>query len=115
MVGDPRGRGGPAAGLTAGMRAAYEAAAPTWRAGPERVYAVLARALLAAVRLRTLTVRTGISAPAQLASWRLGMAHIAPFVRSLDSARRAAVQRAAVSALTGCEPLVVSLQVPTAT
>ena len=40
------------------------------------------------------SVPTGLSAPAELASWRLGMAHFAPFLRSLDRAgpgrRRAA-------------------------
>ena len=47
MVGDAGGPGGPAAGLSAGVRAAYEAAAAMWAEGPEPVYASLARALVA--------------------------------------------------------------------
>jgi ubiquinone/menaquinone biosynthesis C-methylase UbiE len=66
------------------------------------------------VRMRTITVPTGVSTPAQLASWRLGMASIAPFVRSLDGRRRAAVQRAAERAAAGAPPLVVSMLVLTA-
>jgi ubiquinone/menaquinone biosynthesis C-methylase UbiE len=65
------------------------------------------------VRVRTITVPTGLSTPAQLASWRLGMAHVAPFVRSLDGPRRAAVSRAAERAVAGSEPLVVSMVVLT--
>jgi SAM-dependent methyltransferase len=47
MVGEAGGQGGPAAGLSAGVRAAYDAAAALWAEGPERIYASLARALLA--------------------------------------------------------------------
>ena len=47
------------------------------------------------VRARTTAVPTGLATPAQLASWRLGMAHVAPFLRSLDAPGRAAVRRAA--------------------
>ena len=66
------------------------------------------------VRLRTATVPTGLATPAQLASWRLGMANIAPFVSSLDPARRAELRRAAERAVSGLEPLVVSVTVLTA-
>jgi SAM-dependent methyltransferase len=59
-------------------------------------------------------VATGLSAPAALASWRLGMAHIAPFLAGLDADRAAAVRRAAEDAVTGCEPLTVSMLVLTA-
>jgi SAM-dependent methyltransferase len=65
------------------------------------------------VRLRTITVPTGLATPAQLASWRLGMAHVAPFVSSLDAAHRAALRRAAERAADGTGPLVVSLMVLT--
>jgi hypothetical protein len=64
--------------------------------------------------VRTAAGPTGLSTPAQLASWRLGMAHLAPFVRSLDAPRRAAVRRAAERAVTGAEPLVVSMVILTA-
>ena len=69
------------------------------------------------VRVHTAAVPTGLATPAELASWRLGMAHVAPFLRSLDAPARAAVRRAAaqaVAAAAGAEPLVVSMVVLTA-
>ena len=65
-------------------------------------------------RVRAITVATGLSTPAQLAGWRLGMAHIAPFMRSLDATRQAAARSAAEFALTGADPLEVSMLVLTA-
>ena len=65
-------------------------------------------------RARTIVVPTGVSAPEQLAAWRLGMAHVAPFLSSLDPAGRASVRRAAVAAVTGCPPLTVPMVVLTA-
>ena len=47
------------------------------------------------VRFTAVTVPTTIRTPAQLASWRLGMAHVAPFVRGLDPSRPAAPHAAA--------------------
>jgi SAM-dependent methyltransferase len=66
------------------------------------------------VRLRTVTADTGLSSPAALASWRLGMAHVAPFVGSLSAARRTELQHAAQAAVTGTGPLVVDMLVLTA-
>jgi ubiquinone/menaquinone biosynthesis C-methylase UbiE len=66
------------------------------------------------VQARVTTVPTGVSTPAQLVSWRLGLAHVAPFVRSLDAPRAAAVRRAAERAVAGARPLVVSMVVLTA-
>jgi len=66
------------------------------------------------VRLRTTAVPTRLTAPAQLASWRLGMAHVAPFVSSLDEADRTALRRAAERAVVGTGPLVVSMTILTA-
>jgi ubiquinone/menaquinone biosynthesis C-methylase UbiE len=66
------------------------------------------------VRLRTAAVPTGLATPAQLASWRLGMAHVAAFVSSLDAAHRAALRDAAERAVAGTGPLVVSMVVLTA-
>ena len=65
------------------------------------------------VQVRTIAVKTGLSTPAQLASWRLGMANVAAFVRSLDAPRRAAVSYAAERAVVGFEPLVVPMVVLT--
>jgi len=52
VVGNAGGQGGSAAGvsaagLSAEVRGAYEGAARLWAEGPERVYASLARALVA--------------------------------------------------------------------
>jgi SAM-dependent methyltransferase len=66
------------------------------------------------VRLHTATVTTGLAAPAELASWRLGMAHAAPFVSSLAEADRAALRGAAERAVAGAGPLVVSMTILTA-
>jgi SAM-dependent methyltransferase len=66
------------------------------------------------IRLRTITVDTGLSRPAELAAWRLGMAHVAPFVGSLTAARRISLRRAAETAVTDTGPLVVDMLVLTA-
>jgi hypothetical protein len=66
------------------------------------------------VRLRTIAVPTGLATPAELAAWRLGMAHVSPFVGSLGVARRAALRRAAERVVAGTGPLVVSTVVLTA-
>ena len=70
-----------------------------------------ASAGFADVRLRIVTVDTGLSSPAQLAAWRLGMAHVAPFMCSLPAARQAELRQAAEAAVTGMGPLVVSMLV----
>jgi len=66
------------------------------------------------IRLRKITVDTGLSRPAELAAWRLGMAHVAPFVSSLTAARRISLRQAAETAVTGTGPLVVDMLVLTA-
>ena len=84
------------------------------RAGdPEHLAAAAAAAGYLNVRLRTAEVATGLSTPAQLASWRLGMAHAAPFLSALDEPAREAVRQEAERAVarTGAGPLVVSMLV----
>jgi SAM-dependent methyltransferase len=76
------------------------------------------------VQVRTANVRTALVTPAELASSRLGLAQIAPFLRSLDAPDRAAVRRAASRAVAeavyqdhgtdAAEPLVVSMVILTA-
>jgi SAM-dependent methyltransferase len=86
---------------------------------PATLAAALAAAGFAAVRIRPVTVRTGVSLPAERAAWRLGMAHVAPFMSALEASdaaaaracRQAAEQAVAVSA---AGPLTVSLLVTTA-
>jgi Methyltransferase domain len=89
---------------------------------------VLARCAAAAgftcVQARITAVPTKLATAAELVSWRLGMPHIAPFMRSLDEPRRAAVRSAAVQAVQAVQaeaatsgrelPLVVSMVVLTA-
>jgi SAM-dependent methyltransferase len=58
-----------------------------------------------------LSVPTGLSTPAQLAAWRLGMAHIAPFAASLDDARKVDLRQVAEEAVRGCPPLAVDMLV----
>jgi SAM-dependent methyltransferase len=87
------------------------------RAGdPEHLATAAAAAGYTSVRARTAEVATGLSTPAELASWRLGMAHAAPFLRSLDKPAREAVRQAAERAVAraGAGPLVVSMLVLTA-
>jgi len=68
------------------------------------------------VRFRTVAVPTGLRTAAQLAAWRLGMAHVAPFVRALDPDRRAGLRTAAERAVAdaGCGPVTVPILVLTA-
>jgi len=78
-----------------------------------RLAALAAGAGFTDVRVRTMTVPTGLSDPAELASWRLGMAQVAPFLQSLDAGRRATARRAAEQAVAGTGPLAVSMLVLT--
>jgi len=94
----------------------YAALTPGSRAGdPAELAEGAAAAGFTRVRVRAVDVPTGLAAPAELVSWRLGMAHYAPFMRSLDPPRRAEVRRAAEHAVAGAAPLVVSMTMLTAT
>jgi SAM-dependent methyltransferase len=66
------------------------------------------------VQVHTIVVPTGLTTPAELVSWRLGMAHVAPFVRELDAPGAAALRRTAERAVAGTGPLVVAMTVLTA-
>jgi SAM-dependent methyltransferase len=85
-----------------------------WASDPAALGRDTAAAGYTDIRLRTITVDTGLSRPAELAAWRLGMAHVAPFVSSLTAARGALLYRAAETAVTGTGPLVVDMLVLTA-
>ena len=58
-------------------------------------------------------VDTGLSSAADLAAYRLGMAHVAPFMAGVDAATRAAVRAASVEAVrvAGIAPLIVPMVV----
>jgi len=98
---------------------------PGSRAGDPEMLADRAAAVgFADVRVRTTAVRTALVTPAELASWRLGLAQVAPFLRSLEVSDRAAVRRAAEHAVAeavgrgngtdAAAPLVVSMVILTA-
>jgi SAM-dependent methyltransferase len=83
---------------------------------PEGLTARLAAAGFTQVRIRPVTVQTRLSAPADLAAWRLGMAHVAPFMSALPARDAAAARQAAERAVaaSAAGPLTVSLLVATA-
>src|ERR1700729_1592564 len=90
MVADTSGAGAAAAGLSASIGAAYDQAAPGWDAGPGRMYADLAAALLAqpgvavpGSRVLDLGAGTGTAGAAALAAGavRVVAADIAPRMR----------------------------------
>lgn len=61
------------------------------------------------VEVRTVRVDTGVDTPAGLVAWRLGMAHLAPFLRELGPDQQRQARRAAEAALAGAPPLVIPL------
>jgi SAM-dependent methyltransferase len=82
------------------------------RAGdPARLAALAAAAGYRDVRAETVAVVTGVDDPAGLADWRLGMAHLAPFVTALGPGERAEARHAVEAALVGAPELVVPLVV----
>jgi ubiquinone/menaquinone biosynthesis C-methylase UbiE len=78
---------------------------------PARLGEQAAAAGYTSIRTRPAAVPTGLSTPAELASWRLGMAHVAPFVHSLDPAEKARLRAAAESAVAGAGLLVLPITV----
>jgi ubiquinone/menaquinone biosynthesis C-methylase UbiE len=68
-------------------------------AGAERLAAVAGAAGLVAIEAREQTVEVGVDTPEAIVAYRLGMAHLAPFVAGLDDDGRAALRTAALAAL----------------
>jgi ubiquinone/menaquinone biosynthesis C-methylase UbiE len=83
---------------------------------PDWLCAQVSAAGFTDVAVRTLSVCTAVATPAQLAAWRLGMAHVAPFVASLPAGRQSALRQSAEAAAAGARagPLEVSMLVLTA-
>jgi SAM-dependent methyltransferase len=94
----------------------HAALSPGSRASdPAELAAGAAAAGFTQVQVQTIVVPTGLTTPAELVSWRLGMAHVAPFMRELDAPAAAAVRRTAERAVAGSGPVLVAMTVLTAT
>jgi ubiquinone/menaquinone biosynthesis C-methylase UbiE len=100
--------------------------APAWyqeiKAGPEAEVddpKLLAKAAsdagFAHVSIDVLDVDVGLRTAEDIAAWRLGMAHLAPFVASLPDDRRHDLLRHCVEALAGTPAVVVPMVALTAT
>lgn len=116
----------PAKQIVDRVMAGFGFRAPAWyrrmKAGaeaivddPVRLAALATGAGFASVSIVGVSVSTGMSAPADLVAWRVGMAHLAPFVARMDGADRTRALREAQDALAGAPPLVVDVNVATAT
>ncbi len=96
----------------------YTALAPGERAADPHLLAAHAAATgFTRVQVATVSVPAPIATPAELAAWRLGMAHYAPFLHALDVPSRAALRHAAalaVAASGATGPLTVEMTVLTA-
>jgi ubiquinone/menaquinone biosynthesis C-methylase UbiE len=69
------------------------------------------------VDVRLVAVPSGLATPRQQAAWRLGMAHVAPFLQTLDEATRAAVHQEAELAISRADagPLIAPIVLLAAT
>jgi ubiquinone/menaquinone biosynthesis C-methylase UbiE len=67
------------------------------------------RAGYAEVGVARVEVPTGIDDPASMVDWRWGMAHLAPFVATLDDRTRERLRARAEEAVAGFEPVVVAM------
>ncbi len=78
---------------------------------PVRLAALAHAAGFACVEVAVTPVDVGVRTPEQLVTWRLGMAHLAPFVATLGAAERSELRLECADALAGAPPLVVPLVV----
>jgi hypothetical protein len=77
----------------------------------ERLSVLAERAGCAKYDVLRLDVPTGLTTPADLVRWRLGMAHLAPWLASLPRPQRAELEAEATAALVNTPELVVPLLV----
>jgi SAM-dependent methyltransferase len=77
----------------------------------ERLVALGQAAGWAHCDVQALEVRTGLTMPEELVQWRLGLAHIAPWLASLSDEDRGEVESTAVARLGDVPELVVPLLV----
>jgi ubiquinone/menaquinone biosynthesis C-methylase UbiE len=78
---------------------------------PELLTSLARRAGYRQIEVTQMTVDTGLRAPAEIVTWRWGMAHLAPFVDGLSKARRDEARREAEDAVAGLGPVLVDIQV----
>lgn len=92
---------------------------PAWYAGiqttndqvkdPAELTRMAEQAGYTRVEVTRVEVVTGIVNPAQMVEWRWGMAHLAPFVASLDAPTRERMRQRSEEAVAGSEPVVVPM------
>ncbi len=78
---------------------------------PVRLAALARDAGYTRVDVTTTAVDVGVHTAEQLVTWRLGMAHLAPFVASLGPGERSELRAECVDALDDAPPLVIPLVV----
>jgi hypothetical protein len=78
---------------------------------PERLTSLAASAGHRKVDVIQVTVDTGLRTPAEIVTWRWGMANLAPFVAELSPDRRAEARRAAEEAVADIGPVLVDILV----
>ena len=78
---------------------------------PDRLRALAAFAGYPRIEVTTTMVDVGVRTPSELTRWRLGMAHLAPFVATLPTEARTRLRRSCEAALAGAPPLLVPLVV----
>ena len=76
---------------------------------PVRLAALARDAGFGRVDVTTTPVDVGVRTPEQLVTWRMGMAHLAPFVRSLGPVERDELRAECIDALRDAPPLVIPL------
>jgi ubiquinone/menaquinone biosynthesis C-methylase UbiE len=82
---------------------------------PKALAALAERAGYAQVDVVRVDVPTGVDGPAAMVAWRWGMAHLAPYVASLDERTRAELRARAETAVAGLPPVVVPMLALSAT
>lgn len=81
---------------------------------PDSLAAMTRAAGFDTVRVTHSPVDVGMGTPAEIARWRLGMAHLAPWVSSLPESRRRTAIAAAREAVAGLGPVTIDVQVVSA-
>ncbi|MGI9085782.1 MAG: class I SAM-dependent methyltransferase [Aeromicrobium sp.] len=63
------------------------------------------------VSITPMAIDAGLSTPAEIVSWRLGMAHLAQFVADLPASRRAEARQAAEDSVADLGPVTIEIHV----